>query len=82
MVVGHIKHSLALQMKLLNCGLITEALEIEAKTAEIISVYESLEKVPENITLPTSEYEQIAQKAFGTEFFLFVRGIVCIFYLL
>lgn len=56
-------------MKLLNCGLVTEALEIEAKIAEIISVYTSLEKVPEDIKLPTREYEEIAQKAQGTFWF-------------
>lgn len=64
-ILDHIKHSLALQIKLLNCGLVTEALEIEAKIAGIVSTYESLENVPENITLPMSQYEKIAQKTYG-----------------
>lgn len=54
-------------MKLLNAGLLIEAIEIENKILEIVAQFESLEKVPENITLPMHHYETLANEALSTQ---------------
>lgn len=55
----------------------TEAIEIETKINEIIAVYESLEKVPETIILPTSEYEGVAKKAHSMHTLLLHSHLTC-----
>lgn len=61
-ILVHIKHSFRVQMKLLTCGLVTEAQEVEEKVASIISQYESFDKIPEDVVLPTKEYEDMADR--------------------
>lgn len=58
----HIKYSLSLQIKLLKCGLITEAQEIENQISEQISAHESLENIPEDALTPIRKYEQLAKE--------------------
>ncbi|RZB40094.1 DNA-directed RNA polymerase I subunit RPA1 [Asbolus verrucosus] len=59
----HIKYSIAIQIKLLNSGMVTEALEIGNRIAELISTHESLENVPEEAVIPIRKYEKSANKA-------------------
>lgn len=64
--LAHVKHSFITQMKLLNAGLLIEAIEIENKILELVTQYESLEKVPENIVLPMQHYESLAEETLST----------------
>lgn len=57
---GHLKHALIVQIKLLNCGFVTEALDVEAKMIELIGQYQNYENIPEDAILPTREYEEMA----------------------
>lgn len=60
----HVKYSITLQIKLLNCGLVTEAMDIARCIDELICVYESLENIPEDAVLPIRKYEMLAQETF------------------
>ncbi|EFA05003.1 DNA-directed RNA polymerase I subunit RPA1-like Protein [Tribolium castaneum] len=58
----HVKYSITLQIRLLNCGLVTEAVEIANSIALLILVHESLENIPEDVVLPIRKYETLAQE--------------------
>lgn len=45
-IPGHIKYSTSLQIRLLNAGLVTDALEISNRVSELIYIHESLENIP------------------------------------
>ncbi|KAJ8947655.1 hypothetical protein NQ318_009539 [Aromia moschata] len=58
-----IKHCITIQIKLLNAGLVTKAMEVESKIAELIAEYNSYENVPEGAVLPIMEFEKEANQA-------------------
>lgn len=53
---------LSTQLKLLNCGLITEADEIESTIMSVISEHGSLENLPEDACFSINHYEELIQQ--------------------
>ncbi|CAG9831713.1 unnamed protein product [Diabrotica balteata] len=58
----HIKKVLCIQMKLLNCGMITEAMSVEAVITELISKYEKFENIPTESIKSVLKYEVLADE--------------------
>ncbi|KAL3272242.1 hypothetical protein HHI36_022725 [Cryptolaemus montrouzieri] len=65
-IPAHIKQSLSIQIKLLNCGMITEALEIENMILTLVAKYESLDKIPEDSLRPINKYDKMARGTLET----------------
>ncbi|KAG5891414.1 hypothetical protein JTB14_031480 [Gonioctena quinquepunctata] len=60
----HVKRILSIQIKLLNCGLITAAMEVESKVTELIMKHEKYENIPEESITSILVYEQLANDSF------------------
>lgn len=56
------KCTVVIQLKLISCGLILEANEIECKMKELFIKYEDIENIPEEESVPIYEYEELVQK--------------------
>lgn len=54
--------TLIIQLKLLNCGLITEADEIEKRMMSLISKYGSMDNLPEDVDFSFKYYEDLIAK--------------------
>lgn len=50
-----------MQLKLISCGLILEANEIECKMKELFSKYENVANIPEEESVPIYEYEDLVR---------------------
>ncbi|CAH2001248.1 unnamed protein product [Acanthoscelides obtectus] len=61
----HIKRILVIQLKLLNCGLLTDSMEAEQLMMELISTHQSYEKIPEESIQPVLKYEKLADEMIG-----------------
>lgn len=59
----HIKHIMAIQIRLLNCGLVTDCIDVGQKIEELVMHYESFENIPEDAVLPITEYGNVADMA-------------------
>lgn len=59
----HIKHIMAIQIRLLNCGLVTDAIDVGQKIEELVMQYETFENIPEDAVLPIQEYDKVADNA-------------------
>jgi DNA-directed RNA polymerase I subunit RPA1 len=58
----HVKFCISLQMKLLDCGLVTEAHEVANAISASIEVHESLENIPEEELAPIRKYETLVKE--------------------
>lgn len=50
-----------MQLKLISCGLILEANEIECKMKELLGKYENISDIPEEDSVPIYEYEELVR---------------------
>lgn len=58
----HIKKVLCIQIKLLNCGMITEAMLVESTISQLIEKYINFENIPVDSIGSILEYEELADK--------------------
>lgn len=58
-ILAHIKKILTMQIKLLNKGFITTAMEVQNIITELISKYSSYENIPDGSTGPLANYEKM-----------------------
>lgn len=72
-VLDHIKYSLIIQIKLLRCGLLSEANEIASRMKELLIKYETVENIPENEDLCIADYEKLIKKSSGLSNRLLVK---------
>lgn len=63
--LAHVKRVLTIQMKLLNCGQIIAATEVETKMWELISTYSTYENIPQESMAPILHYEHLANQILG-----------------
>lgn len=56
------KTILIIQLKLLNCGLITEADEIEKRMLSLLAKHDSLEQIPPDAEFSVDYYEKLIEK--------------------
>lgn len=54
-----------MQIKLLRCGLLTEADEVAAKLKDLLGKYDDIEKIPQNENLHVAEYEKLIKNTLG-----------------
>lgn len=52
-------------MRLLNCGLITKADEIETQVKSLLEKYQNLDEIPEDIGIKVKSYEKLIEKHSG-----------------
>lgn len=65
MFLAHIKKVLCIQIKLLNCGMVTEAMLVENQVTELVTKYSSFENIPPECLAPISKYEKLAHETLG-----------------